>query len=133
MQRTYRVPLTRIGLIALVGVLVLFALPGTSIAGGASQSTTAGQALLERGDGYGASQAAEAARVRVLQQQLRSQGWQPGPVDGRFGPQTEAAVVRFQRNANVAVDGVVGPRTQQALEGAATSPLKRGAGYAQPH
>jgi peptidoglycan hydrolase-like protein with peptidoglycan-binding domain len=133
MQQTYRVPLTRIGLIALVGVLVLLALPGTSIAGGASQSTQASQALLERGDGYGVSQATEAGRVRALQQKLRSLGWQPGPVDGRFGPQTEAAVVRFQRNAGIAVDAIVGHQTRQALKGAATSPLRRGTGYAQPN
>jgi peptidoglycan hydrolase-like protein with peptidoglycan-binding domain/DNA invertase Pin-like site-specific DNA recombinase len=133
MQRTYRVPLTRIGLIALVGVLVLFAFPGTSIAGGASQSTQASQTLLERGDGYGVSQARETARVRALQHKLRSLGWQPGPVDGRFGPQTEAAVVRFQRNAGIAVDAIVGPQTRQALKRAATSPLRRGTGYAQPN
>jgi peptidoglycan hydrolase-like protein with peptidoglycan-binding domain len=142
MQRTYRVPLTRIGLVALVGVLVLLALPGTSIAGGASQSSQAGQArfeheagqaLLERGDGYGATQATEAARVRALQQKLRSLGWQPGPVDGRFGPQTEAAVVRFQQNAGISTDAIVGPQTRQALKRAATSPLRRGTGYAQPN
>jgi peptidoglycan hydrolase-like protein with peptidoglycan-binding domain len=106
MQRTYRVPLTRIGLVALVGVLVLFAFPGTSIAGGGSESTKPSEqsqaALLERGSGYGADHATT-ARVRTVQRTLARLGWQPGPVDGLFGPRTEAAVVRFQHNTNVAL------------------------------
>jgi peptidoglycan hydrolase-like protein with peptidoglycan-binding domain/DNA invertase Pin-like site-specific DNA recombinase len=135
MQRTYRVPLARKGLVGLLALLVLLAYPGTSIAGGASESTKpsgqAGTALLQRGSGYGTDQA-KAARVRTVQRTLRRVGWQPGPVDGLFGPRTEAAVVRFQHNANLAVDGIVGPRTTSALERARTGALKRGAGYAQP-
>src|SRR5215211_769030 len=135
MQRTYRVPLARTGWVALVALLVLLACPGTSIAGGASESNgPAGQritALLQQGAGYGADKA-EAARVKTLQRTLRRLGWQPGPVDGLFGPRTEAAVLRFQHNARVAVDGIVGPLTSRALDRARKSPLRQGVGFAQP-
>ena len=36
-------------------------------------------------------------------------------VDGNFGPKTETAVIRFQRETGLAADGIVGPKTQAAL------------------
>jgi peptidoglycan hydrolase-like protein with peptidoglycan-binding domain/DNA invertase Pin-like site-specific DNA recombinase len=134
MQRTYDVPVARAGLVALVATLVLLALPGTSIAGGASESTRTASAadasLLQFGAGYATT--AGAPRVRALQRQLRALGWQPGRVDGLFGPRTERAVVRFQEAAAIAVDGIVGPQTRRALDRAGRAPLKRGDGYAEP-
>jgi hypothetical protein len=54
--------------------------------------------------------------VRTLQAQLRTAGFDPGPVDGIFGPQTTIAVRRFQAAAGITVDGLAGPQTQVALK-----------------
>ena len=54
--------------------------------------------------------------VSFLQQQLNSVGFDPGRIDGTFGPDTELALVTFQRDAGIPVDGVCGPATLHALE-----------------
>src|SRR5215213_4075888 len=131
MRRTYDVPFSRAGLAGLLAALVLLCLPGTSIAGGASNtSSTLGSGLLHYGAGYGKPKGATS--VRVVQRTLRRLGWQPGPVDGLYGPRTKAAVTRFQAAARVGVDGVVGSQTRRALTHAQKESLRRGAGFAQP-
>jgi peptidoglycan hydrolase-like protein with peptidoglycan-binding domain/DNA invertase Pin-like site-specific DNA recombinase len=132
MQRTYRVPLARVGLVGLAAIAFLLAHPGTSIAGDASTSNrpAAGPGTaLQRGAGYVA--VGQRPSVRALQRTLRRLGWRPGRVDGLFGPQTEMAVEGLQGAVGVAVDGVVGPRTRQAIRQARARVLRRGAGYAQ--
>lgn len=56
--------------------------------------------------------------VRGWQDFLSSQGIDPGPVDGIFGPRTRAATIVFQRNGGVAQDGVVGSETIRVAVGA---------------
>ena len=53
--------------------------------------------------------------VRELQRNLQRLGARPGPVDGLFGPLTEAAVERFQQAHGLATDGVVGTQTKRRL------------------
>lgn len=55
------------------------------------------------------------APVFDLQRRLEALGYPPGPIDGIFGPRTEAAVRAFQRDAGMVPDGIVGPRTRRAL------------------
>lgn len=56
--------------------------------------------------------------VRQLQQALTAAGYDPGPADGTYGEQTEAAVVAFQQANGLSADGRVGPETAAALNSA---------------
>lgn len=54
--------------------------------------------------------------VTALQNDLKSLNYQVGIVDGIFGQQTKLAVMAFQRNNGLVVDGIVGPKTFEALQ-----------------
>lgn len=53
--------------------------------------------------------------VRRLQQLLQGAGFDPGGVDGAFGPRTDQAVRAFQAAQGLQADGVVGTITWSAL------------------
>jgi len=53
--------------------------------------------------------------VVTLQELLHARGFDPGPVDGIFGPLTEAAVRTAQRHFGLEVDGLAGRLTVGAL------------------
>lgn len=54
-------------------------------------------------------------RVDTLQIALINRGYLSPPIDGDFGPATENAVVRFQQDYGLIVDGIAGPGTLAAL------------------
>ena len=53
--------------------------------------------------------------VRELQTALKTEGCDPGQIDGVFGKKTERAVKRFQRACGLKADGIAGKRTCFAL------------------
>lgn len=53
--------------------------------------------------------------VRKLQKRLQERGFNPGSIDGHFGPGTEAALMAFQKSEGLLADGVAGPKTIAAL------------------
>jgi len=60
--------------------------------------------------------------VAQLQQALNSSGYWCGAVDGIFGPKTYQAVINFQKDAGITVDGIVGPQTRKYLGLSSSSP-----------
>ena len=60
--------------------------------------------------------------VRELQERLIALGYDCGKPDGKFGTKTKNAVVRFQTDAGLDPDGVVGQKTWKALDAGAPEP-----------
>lgn len=54
--------------------------------------------------------------VKNLQQALQSLGITPGPLDGKYGRQTKAAVIVFQNSVRIEPDGIAGPITLKSLQ-----------------
>lgn len=54
--------------------------------------------------------------VAALQERLVAAGFDPGPVDGIFGPLTEAGVQSFQQAAGLPTDGVASPELFAVLD-----------------
>ena len=86
-----------------MGVLV----PGIDVVPGPMMSITPATPRLEAGD--------SGDKVRDLQRLLAAAGFDPGTMDGKFGPHTEIAVAAFQASNDLVRDGVVGPKTAAAL------------------
>ena len=133
MKRKYCVGVTRAAAASIMACLALLCLPVMSIAAAPGDSRAAAansaSALLARGAGYGKPQGEPP--VRTLQRRLRALRHRPGPVDGLYGPLTEAAVERLQRDTGLSADGIVGPQTRRVLN-TETPPLAPGAGYGEP-
>lgn len=62
--------------------------------------------------------------VRELQERLAALGYPPGAVDGILGDRTSAAVLAFQADHGLDVDGVVGRQTWEALDRAEPRPAR---------
>lgn len=69
--------------------------------------TTNSSGILRKG-----SRGADVLRTQDL---LVAAGYAPGPIDGIFGPKTELAILAFQDDHGLRVDGLVGSNTRKAL------------------
>ena len=109
-----RGPLTRRGLIAFQQRRGLradgLAGPATRRALGWRGRPALGSRVMRRGN--------KGWDVAALQFLLQRAGHGPGRADGVFGPLTGAAVLRAQRAAGIAADGLAGPATIGSLRGA---------------
>jgi hypothetical protein len=70
--------------------------------------------LIRKGDGMGEEASPE---VKELQKLLDDLGYELGEagIDGRFGPDTQAAVKKLQRQYGLKADGIVGPETSALM------------------
>jgi hypothetical protein len=82
-----------------------------------SREKPAGQGTTGKGGKGGLKRGAQGEMVAQLQRILKLLGYSDDlPDDGTFGPRTEAALRRAQRNLGVEEeDGVLGPKTRTAL------------------
>lgn len=64
--------------------------------------------------------------VTQCQQKLTAHGYPCGTIDGIFGPNTERAVLAFQKGKGLAVDGICGKKTWAALDQANGEPPATG-------
>lgn len=95
-------------------------------------AATGGQALAAFGSSVLKMGSKDSKNVRILQKDLRSLGYKI-VVDGQFGPETNRAVVSFQRDHRLKADGVVGRSTYRALARAIVATGKKSAAQASYH
>ena len=57
----------------------------------------------------------ETVALRDVQEQLKAQGFNPGPVDGVLGPKTCDAVRAYQKAAGLRIDGMIDPKLQNYM------------------
>ena len=95
---------------------------------GAEKAALAGDAVTKPGVSTPepVSQKVDVSRVQTL---LTERGYVPGPVDGRMGPLTAAAISKFQRREGLVVDGRLTDSLLAALQARAEGPV---AGDAEP-
>ena len=85
------------------------ALPQPAESPGGESGPTATAASASGGSGAAEAPAGGASAVQRLQAALHL------PVDGEFGPETEAAILRLQARHGLTADGVVGPATWNVI------------------
>jgi peptidoglycan hydrolase-like protein with peptidoglycan-binding domain len=79
----------------------------TAVESSTTTTTVTASGILREG-----SRGADVQRVQEL---LANIGYAPGPIDGIFGPKTKVAVLAFQDDHGLRVDGLVGWSTRTAL------------------
>jgi peptidoglycan hydrolase-like protein with peptidoglycan-binding domain len=72
------------------------------------------------GETMSAPKSADAATVETLtkkqiQEALKNAGYYDGATDGKIGPKTKAAIMDFQKDNGLKVDGVAGRNTKEKL------------------
>ncbi|WP_236717924.1 L,D-transpeptidase family protein [Actinoplanes sp. TFC3] len=72
---------------------------------------------------------AKGDRVVALQKRLAELGYWNGKADGTFGGQTTQAVYALQKAAGLSRDGVVGPKTEKALDQGVRPKARSRSGY----
>ena len=64
-------------------------------------------------------------RIRLVQERLKAEGFDPGPTDGVLNSQTEAAIRGYQQKQGIPVSGALDEATMRELQ-LATPPAGAG-------
>ena len=91
------------------------AVPSETPEAPASEVPVAIESMLRKG--------AKGEEVLALQKRLRELGYHPGAEDGVYGLLTERAVVTFEAEHGLKVDGIAGPKTLAAMKDSAPADL----------
>ena len=86
-----------------------------SAASGASSPSASGDKQPRSASAGGQSQAGGDERIKQVQQKLKDQGHDAGPVDGVMGPKTQAALKEFQSAKGLKDSGQLDRETMAAL------------------
>lgn len=81
---------------------------------GSSQGETPQRPAESSADGSESAQQGE-ENIKEVQQALKEQGYDPGPVDGVLGPKTEEALKSFQQANELEATGKLDAQTAQKL------------------
>jgi len=63
----------------------------------------------------GVNLVAQSDTIRQAQQALKDKGFDPGPIDGKYGPKTREAVLNYQKQNNIVANGRLGGETYESL------------------
>jgi peptidoglycan hydrolase-like protein with peptidoglycan-binding domain len=78
--------------------------------------STPGQAGVSRGEGKGTQSGQWSKdKVKAIQEALKSKGFDPGTADGVVGPKTNQALRDFQKSNNLQATGRIDDKTASAL------------------
>ncbi len=94
------------------GLIITIVLYAVLIMSVSSQAASLGSRVLYFGQ--------QGSDVRELQIKLSHWGYNLGVADGDYGKQTERAVIQFQKDQKLRIDGYVGPETINRLLGRTT-------------
>ena len=83
---------------------------GSDMSQGSSTQGTSGTQ-----DSAGRDKSAGNSQVRQVQEALKAQGHDPGPIDGVMGPQTQQAIREYQKSQNLSETGRIDAQTAQKL------------------
>lgn len=82
---------------------------------------------------FGIATAFADSMTRTVQEALVEKGFDPGPIDGMWGPKTKAAVVQFQESAGLTPNGQIdGPTKSGLLSSASASTSSSASAVSMP-
>lgn len=115
----------RFSLMTGVGVLAAASLLAPSVATAQGSRSQSGQQQLfnsqqntttsRQAQGEGVPLYVSPGEIRMVQRRLARLGFNPGPIDGRWRPQTQQALARFQQQAGLNPTGNINLATYHTL------------------